>query len=77
MKEKIKNIMAKVFNVSIEKITDDASPDSIASWDSLNHVNLIIALEQAFGVSFDANETIELLNYKLIEVILKEKGVTV
>jgi len=77
MDNQVKKIMAQVFNVPEGEITDNASPDTISSWDSLKHVNLVLALEQAFGVSFEASEIVEMLNYKLILLTLKEKGVEI
>ena len=67
--------MSAVFEVSVDKIKDNASPDTIVSWDSLKHMNLIIALEEEFNVEFSDSETVELLSYKLISIILKDHGV--
>lgn len=73
MEDKLKKVMAQTFNMPVEKITESASPDTIESWDSLNHINLIMAIEQAFGLTFDAKEIIEMLNYKLILLTIKQK----
>lgn len=75
--EKLKQILASVFNVGIDQITEDASPDSIENWDSLNHLNLVLALEEGFGVSFSEEQTVEILNYELIVITLKELGVDI
>lgn len=70
--EKIKNIMSLVFEVPIEEINENASPDIIKSWDSLKHMNLVIALEEEFDCEFTDSEAVELLNFKLILVTIKE-----
>ena len=57
--EKLKQILASVFNLGIDQITEDASPDSIENWDSLNHLNLVLALEEGFGVSFLKNKPLK------------------
>ena len=75
MEDRIKNVMAAVFEVSVDKIKDNASPDTIESWDSLKHMNLIIALEEEFDVEFSESETVELLSYKLISIILNDHDV--
>lgn len=46
-------IIKKVFNLPDDKITDDLSYQSIPEWDSLNHVSLVIALEEAYGITID------------------------
>ena len=39
--DKLKQILASVFNITVEEITNDSSPDTIENWDSLNHLNLV------------------------------------
>jgi acyl carrier protein len=69
---KIKLVMSAVFEVPLESITDDASSDNIENWDSLRHLNLILALEEEFGVSIPDEEVGNLVNYKLIELVVNE-----
>ncbi|MEO1008905.1 MAG: acyl carrier protein [Planctomycetota bacterium] len=45
-----------------DDIAADASPDSVEAWDSFAHLNIVMALEQSFGVSFDPEEVGELLS---------------
>ena len=33
-------------------IADDTTADDIEDWDSLEHINLITAIEQHFGIKF-------------------------
>ena len=72
-KERIKNVMSAVFEIPEEQIKNDSSPDTIESWDSLKHMNLIIALEEEFEVEFTDNEIFELMNYTLIKSIITGK----
>ena len=68
----IKHVMSSVFEIPVESITDDASSDNIENWDSLRHLNLILALEEVFGVSIPDEEVGNLVNYKLIELVINE-----
>ena len=68
--DRIKNIMSAVFEIPEEQIKDNSSPDTIESWDSLKHMNLIIALEEEFEVEFTDNEIYEMMNYTLIKSII-------
>ena len=70
---RIKQVMSDVFNIDINSINDTSSPDNIENWDSLKHMNLIIALEEEFGVIFDDQEIVDSMNYALIVNILKFK----
>lgn len=72
MDEKLKKVMATIFGVDVLMITEEASPESIETWDSLKQMNLILALEDEFDVVFSDEELVEMLNYKLIRTILQE-----
>jgi acyl carrier protein len=69
---KIKQVMCAVFEIPVESIIDDASSDNIENWDSLRHLNLILALEEEFGVSIPDDEVGNLVNYKLIQITINE-----
>lgn len=70
----LKKILANLFNVSPEEINDDTSMDTIEKWDSLNHLNLILALESELNVTLTEENTIEILSYPLIKTVLQEHG---
>ncbi len=65
--------MAVVFEVPTEQINDESSPDTIESWDSLKHMNLVVALEEEFETEFSNDEIVEMMNYLLIIEVLKNK----
>jgi acyl carrier protein len=73
MNNQIKELMANIFEVEVSDIGEDASPENIESWDSLKHMNLIVALEEEFNVQFTDEEMLQMLNFQLISLILKEK----
>lgn len=72
IEERIKNVMSSVFDFPKNKIINDSSPDSIDSWDSLKHMNLIIGLEEEFDVEFDDDDIGNLLNFDLIKIYIEE-----
>ena len=71
--KRIKNVMSAVFELSADEITDHSSPDTIGSWDSLKHMNLVSALEEEFDISFTDSEILEMMNFPLIKLIISEK----
>lgn len=73
IEERIKNVMSAVFTIPVEQIKDDSSPDSIESWDSLKHMNLVVALEEEFEIEFLDDEIIEMMNFSLISNIINGK----
>ena len=73
IEERIINVMSAVFEIPANKIGEESSPDNIESWDSLKHMNIVVALEEEFNIQFTDDEIIELINMKLIMVIIREK----
>jgi acyl carrier protein len=60
MRERVKLVMAEVFGCAPEQIPDDAAPQTLAGWDSLRQVELMLALELEFGVRIPAEAMFEL-----------------
>ena len=52
MDDRLVEILNDVFDLEPEEISDDLTPDDVPLWDSLNHLKLITAVEQAFGIQF-------------------------
>lgn len=73
MEEKVKQVLANIFAVDISAITDDSAPGKIKTWDSLRHMKMVLALEDEFGIEFEPDDIAQMLNYKLIVNIIKEK----
>jgi len=73
MENRIKEIMSVVFETDLSMINESASPETIENWDSLKHMNLIAVLEEEFNITFSDDEILEMLSYKLIIKIMKEK----
>jgi acyl carrier protein len=73
LEEQIKQVMADVLNLDLAAVDGTTSKDSTASWDSLSHINLIVALEQEFQVSFDVSEIESMTSYSDILETLEKK----
>ena len=73
LEERIKDVMSAVFEKPVDHFKEDSSPDTIETWDSLKHMNLIVALEKEFKVQFSDDNITELINMKLITSVLMEK----
>ena len=71
--QRVKKVMSNVFGIDESLITGDASQDTITNWNSLGHMNLVIALEEEFSITFRDEQVIEMLSYPLIICTLKER----
>ena len=73
MENRIKKVMGNIFNIDVNLINDKSSSDSIENWDSLKHMNLLVALEEEFDVEFDDVDLENLLNFQLIHTAIRER----
>ena len=73
MRDKVKEIMAVVFGLSVSDIPDDASSDTIEGWDSLKHINLVLALEESLGIEFKEQEIVQFKNIPSLMAIIESK----
>jgi len=73
MKELVRRVVSQVMNTPAENITEESSPESIETWDSLQHMHLVLALEEELDVEFTDTEILELMSVKSILTVLKRK----
>jgi acyl carrier protein len=73
--EILKKILSDLFMIDASKINDDTSVDTVPKWDSLKHLNLVLALEEQFKISLSEQETVEILSFPLIKSVLVEHGI--
>jgi len=60
--EKLNEIFVDVLDLDEVELTDATTADDIEEWDSLSHVQLVVAIEKAFGVKFTALEIMKWKN---------------
>lgn len=54
MADLLQKTAGMVLQLPADEVSDDISIGQCAAWDSLQHFNLILALEQAFAVRFSS-----------------------
>lgn len=72
MEERVREVMAAILGLEEDEIEDETSPNTVESWDSLKHMNLILALEEEFDVEFSDDQVVELTSYREIRETLAE-----
>ncbi len=54
--ERVRNVASDIFGISANKITAESSPETIENWDSMQHLNLVLAIEEKFGVQLEPED---------------------
>jgi acyl carrier protein len=75
MANRIEKAFSEVLGVPIEKIDDNTSPDNTPQWDSLQAMNLVVAIEETFGVRLSTKEIVSMNSVGLVRKVLRAKGI--
>ena len=73
MDDKLRAIVAKVFDIRPEDVTDQLERGKLEVWDSLNHLLLISEIENEMKVQFTTEEVLEINTFKDLREILSKK----
>ena len=71
--DRVRATASDVLQVPADQLTPESSPESIEAWDSIHHLNLILAFEQEFGVQFEPEEIDQMNNFGRILDVLENK----
>lgn len=60
--EKLQEIFEDVLDVEDLELTRETTADEVEEWDSLSHVQLVVAIEKEFGIKFTSKEILSWKN---------------
>lgn len=72
----LRDILADTLEISPEEVTPSLNTESVETWDSFRHLQLMLAIEGEYGVQFDPQQIPELTSVEKIEQALTAKGAT-
>ena len=68
-------IFAEVLRLPVENINDNTSPENTPQWDSLQAMNLVLAIEDEFQIQLTTKEIVSMRSVGLVRKVLLTKGV--
>ena len=71
--ERVRSIAADVLKVPPATITPESSTETVEGWDSVQHLNLVLALEQEFSLQFDPEEIDQMNSIGRVASIIESK----
>ena len=60
--DRVKEVFCSIMDITSDELPEDATPDTIESWDSIRHLKLVLALEEEFDIELDEDEVDGLLS---------------
>jgi len=67
----LNEVFQDVFDDESIEVNDETTSDDIEDWDSLEHINLIAAVEQEFGMKFNMGQVVTMKNVgEMVDIIV-------
>lgn len=70
----VENLLSEVLQIPVSTITEDLAMKDVDAWDSLKHMELIVSLEQSFGIELAFDEIVAMQSVGEIKRVLRERG---
>lgn len=72
---KLNEVFQDVFDDESITVTETTTADDIEEWDSLEHINLLAAVEQEFGMKFNMGQVVSMKNVgEMADIIMSQIG---
>jgi len=72
--DKVRTIMAEVFDVDEADIPENVSQQDYSRWSSLEQLTLLVALEEEFNLAFSTSEMSSMSSLPAIVAVLEKHG---
>lgn len=69
---RLKRVVSAVLGIETHSVDENSNSDTIEGWDSMKQMNLVLAIEDEFGVSIPDAESANITSYPLIRLVLSE-----
>jgi acyl carrier protein len=70
----LRDIFADTLEIAPEEVTPELTNETVETWDSFRHLQLMLSIEGEYGVQFDPQQIPELTSLSQIQKLLEEKG---
>lgn len=70
----VENLLSEVLQIPTSSITENLAMKDVDAWDSLKHMELIVSLEQSFGIELSFDEIVAMQSVSEIKRVLRERG---
>ena len=71
---RVQKVFREVFEEPALAVSAQTTAADIPEWDSLTHINLIVALEEEFGIRFSSREVSSMACVGDLFTVLERKG---
>ena len=73
MQPQLREVLSNILETDNIFIFENGSFETVSTWDSVRHLRLVLAIEETFGITFDAAEIPELISVPAIEAAIASR----
>jgi acyl carrier protein len=74
LNKQIQELLGNALQIPAEEVTDDLQFGDIPQWDSMGHMEVMISLEEAFGIEITAETIADLTSFTAIYQFIQENS---
>jgi acyl carrier protein len=73
--DQVRSIAAGLFDIPKSQVTPDLTPANVEAWDSVQQLNLMLELDQAFGVRLEPEDMEQMQSIgQIVQLIERKQG---
>ena len=73
IEQRVRQILAEILRLEPAEVGNDASLGTTSGWDSANHINLVLSLEEEFSITLDVAEIEKMTSFLDMTRIVEAK----
>ena len=73
IEERVRGVIADVFGLDPDEVGPETSIETIEAWDSLQHLTVVLALEEEFDIQLDDEQTVAAVSFPVITEVVRER----
>ncbi|HZF78145.1 MAG TPA: acyl carrier protein [Acetobacteraceae bacterium] len=67
-------LLSDVLGVPPKSLTDGTTMKDVETWDSLRHIELVVRIEETFGLNLGPDDIVRMTNVAAIRAVLAQHG---
>jgi acyl carrier protein len=73
VEERVREVIAEVFGLEPREVGPETSIETVEAWDSLQHLTVVLALEEEFDIQLDDEQTVAAVSFPVITEVVRER----
>lgn len=70
--DQVRSIASDIFGIPADKVTAESSPETIENWDSMQHLNLVLAIEEKFALQLEPEDIEQMKNIGAVAALVEK-----